>query len=159
VRNTKDLEQQLAQAGVKCSQTEDEKRALSRTVEELKAQLREYDHQSCDVFQSWPLILFHCCFFYRLEEEGVRRSGEGMGEIIVLKNEIESKNQQISTLTAEKAECLARQQQLENERLSLEAQRDDLKLHIEGSHFACLCASSKKKSTGLIRVLFFFPQM
>lgn len=62
----------------------------------------------------------------------MRRSGEGMGEIIVLKNEIESKNQQISTLAAEKAECLARQQQLENERLSLEAQRDDLKLHIEG---------------------------
>ncbi len=62
----------------------------------------------------------------------MRRSGESAGEIIMLKNEIESKNQQMSVLVAEKSECLVRQQQLENERLSLEAQRDDLKLHIEG---------------------------
>ena len=72
--------------------------------------------------------------FLRLEEEGVRRSGESAGEIIMLKNEIESKTQQMAVLAAEKAECLVRQQQLENERLSLEAQRDDLKLHIEGAN-------------------------
>jgi hypothetical protein len=112
--------------------------------------------------QSFNVCFFVNIFYFSLEEEGVKRSGEGMGEIILLKNEIEvsnpiylsfilfysvafylhlslpltskqSKNQQILALSAEKAECLTRQQQLENERLSLEAQRDDLKLHIEGS--------------------------
>lgn len=64
----------------------------------------------------------------------MRRSGESAGEIILLKNEIESKTQLMAALAAEKAECLVRQQQLENEKLSLAAQRDDLKLHIEGTH-------------------------
>lgn len=57
VRNTKDLEQQLAQAGVKCTQAEDEKRALGKTVEELKAQLREYDRLLRDALLHSPLLI------------------------------------------------------------------------------------------------------
>jgi len=93
----------------------------------------------------------------RLEEEGVRRSGESAGEIIVLKNEIESKNQQMSVLVAEKAECLVRQQQLENERLSLEAQRDDLKLHIEGAYLNLFASLEIVKSFGFSLVSNNFP--
>lgn len=43
---------------------------------------------------------------------------------------------QVSQLLVEKSELLAKQQQLENGRLALEAQRDDLKLHVEGWLYA-----------------------
>jgi predicted DNA-binding helix-hairpin-helix protein len=49
------------------------------------------------------------------------------------------KAQQIAALTLEKADWLARQQQLENEKLSLEAQRDDLKLHVDGKACWFVC--------------------
>ena len=46
---------------------------------------------------------------------------------------VQNKATQIAELVAEKSELVAKQQHVENERLSLEAQRDDLKLHVEGN--------------------------
>lgn len=45
---------------------------------------------------------------------------------------LQARTQQIGVLSAEKADWLLKQQHVENERLSLASQRDDLQLHLEG---------------------------
>jgi hypothetical protein len=72
------------------------------------------------------------------EDEGSRTRGEATGELILLRGELESKQQQLAMLQAEKAEILARQLTSDNERLALAAQRDELKLHIEGTYYFAL---------------------
>ena len=50
------------------------------------------------ILHSRLMAIFLQYFYFSLEEEGVKRSGEGMGEIILLKNEIEVSNSIIALI-------------------------------------------------------------
>lgn len=97
VRHSKDLELQLEKLTSQRAALEKDKIASLQAahaerdsalaqVAELNTHLHRYKHPMFPAYSGFHLSCYLCC---RLEEEGVRRSGEGHGEIIMLKNEVE----------------------------------------------------------------------